>query len=458
MAWLCIYSSLSFNLLFALAGPDEIAFIKSAKFLSQKAYEEPSSLILKILYIAHRIPYPPNKGDKIRSFNEIKHLSKDHDLDLTCLVDDIRDLSHVTDLKNYCSEVCAIPLNKAKARFKGGLALCSKVPLSVKYFYSGELQKRINTFLLKSSYDAIICFSSSMAEYVFQSPRLSAAKPCASRYKPGLIMDFCDVDSDKWAQYAKQSSFPFNIIYKIESKRLLEYEKKVNRFFDYSVFVSQKEAELFLKLFSSAKNICVIPNGVDYEYFSPCGLNLEPCALSLKPPTLVFTGAMDYYANIDGVTWFCKDIMPLIQSRYPELKLYIVGSNPAPEVKKLEQNKGVRVTGFVDDIRPYYDGADICVTPLRLARGIQNKVLEAMAMEKAVVTTSKALEGISAVPGEHVLVADDPKEFAHHILDLLSDNSKRKLMGKRARQFIVQNYDWQTSMKKLDQLLLMWFT
>lgn len=413
---------------------------------------------MKILYLAHRIPYPPNKGDKIRSFNELKYLSHSHEIHLGCLADNPADLKYAKNLKQYCKKVHVAPLNKTIAKAKSLTSLFHYRPLSVAYFYSKLLQTTINHWLSSNHYDAIICFSSPMAEYIFRAPTLKYRfslrhAPCAMRLTPRLLMDFCDLDSDKWLQYSRHMRFPLNLVYKIENRSLLKYEKRINHLFDHSVFVSQQEADLFSRLYPEARNVSVIPNGVDYKYFSPQASGLEPLALSRKMPVLLFTGAMDYHANVDGVTWFCDQIFPLIKQEWPKCRFYIVGSNPHPKVRDLENRSHIRVTGFVKDIRPYYQTADVSVIPLRVARGIQNKALEAMVMEKAVVTTSKAMDGIHAVPGEHVLVEDTLGGFSSAVCTLLKDQTRRKQLGKQARKFVMANYDWPTNMKKLDTLL-----
>jgi sugar transferase (PEP-CTERM/EpsH1 system associated) len=282
-----------------------------------------------------------------------------------------------------------------------------------------------------------------MAEYLFHSKPLSTFHfPLSTVF----IMDFCDLDSDKWRQYSTQSAFPLNLIYRMEYKRLLEYEKKINAAFDHSVFISRQEAELFYTLHPKARNVSVIANGVDSEYFSPASVSDEIAQ------RLMFAGAMDYHANIDGVQWFCKTIFPAIQAVHSGAQFYIVGSKPAPKVVELGHLQGVTVTGFVEDIRPYYHAAQICVIPLRLARGVQNKVLEAMSVGKAVVTTSAAIRGISPVSDNCLLVADTPEEFAEKVLRLLEDDGLRKTLGKNAREFVKRHYDWQTNMKKFEEL------
>jgi sugar transferase (PEP-CTERM/EpsH1 system associated) len=289
-----------------------------------------------------------------------------------------------------------------------------------------------------------------MAEYIFRSKTFQLSSLQASRSL--LVMDFCDVDSDKWHQYSQQVQFPLNFLYRIEHRRLLQYEKKINIAFDHSIFVSQQEAKLFSSLYPKAKNVEVIPNGVDTDYFSPDAITRAPSVLR-PSPILLFIGVMNYYPNIDGVKWFCEEILPLIKKSYSEVHFYILGSNPTNEVRKLGKDKCVTVTGFVKDIRPYYQLADICVVPLRLACGVQNKVLEAMAMGKPVVTTTAAIQSIHSKPGEHLLVADTPKDFSKTVGLLLSDLVLKERLGNEARQFVKKEYNWSANMKKLGSFI-----
>ncbi len=413
---------------------------------------------MKFLFLVHRIPYPPDKGDKIRSFNEIKYLSKNHEIHLACLVDNLDDLKYVNHLRKYCKIVNVAFINSKITKFKAIFCLLDKKPLSVSYFYSKKLQKAINYLLLTNNYDAIICFSSPMAEYIFKSTN----QPINQSTK--LIMDFVDIDSDKWKQYAKYTKWPFSWIYKLESKRLAQYEKKVAQIFHYSIFVSKKEAKLFYMQNPDIRNILAIPNGVDFDYFNPYHFSTNnlsqpttqstnrPINPSTSYPMLLFTGAMDYYANVDGVVWFCKNIFPQLIKKFPELRFYIVGRNPASTIKEWA-NHQVIVTGYVEDIRPYYQMATIYVAPLRIARGIQNKILEAMAMAKPVVSTSKAFEGIEATPNKDLLLADSEKEFIEKITGLLQNPEKRKSLGISARQTVEKNYSWQYNLKILEEIL-----
>lgn len=421
---------------------------------------------MKILYICHRIPYPPNKGDKIRSFNEIKHLARNHDLYLAFLVDDAADLKHVESLRDYCTDLAWEQMDPSRQKRKAAPQMLLGKPLSLPYFYSGKLQRSIDAWASQLQFDAVVCFSGPMAEYVFRSDALG-------RQGAKRIMDFCDVDSDKWGQYAVDAKFPMNIVYGLEQKRLLAYEARVNQAFDHSVFVTENEARLFRDLVPAARNLQVVGNGVDFDYFDPGPRRGEACLAQVATPDnarqgnacvafttddsatdLVFTGAMDYHANVDAVVWFSHEILPLIREAGIDADFCIVGGKPTPEVQALGQIAGVQVTGFVDDIRPWYKRAAVSVIPLRLARGVQNKVLEAMAMGRPVVTTRKVAEGVGAKDGDHLLVADGHKAFAGAVIDLYQDPPARRQLGEAARRFVVENFDWQRNMEKLEKLIL----
>ncbi|WP_429885841.1 TIGR03087 family PEP-CTERM/XrtA system glycosyltransferase [Geoalkalibacter halelectricus] len=415
---------------------------------------------MKILYICHRIPYPPNKGDKIRSFNEVKYLAKDHDLFLAFLVDDPADTQHVDALREYCVDLAFAQIDPRAQKVKAASQAVTGKALSVPYFYSPKLQQEIDAWASTQDFDAVVCFSGPMAEYVYRSSLWKKAD------RPRLIMDFCDVDSDKWGQYAQDAKFPMNLVYSLEQKRLLAYEAQVNRDFDHSVFVTDNEAQLFNNQVPDARNLTTVGNGVDFEFFNPGFRRGEACLAQddesdhvdqgtarRAPTNLVFTGAMDYHANVDAVVWFCSDILPRITQAGIDAHFYIVGGRPAPAVQALAQNPRVTVTGFVEDIRPWYAKADLCVIPLRLARGVQNKVLEAMAMERPVVTTSKAAQGVGAKDLEHLWVADSAESIAATVIDLCRNPDTQRELGQAGRKFVVENFDWRRNMEKLEKLL-----
>ena len=406
---------------------------------------------MKILYLAHRIPYPPNKGDKIRSFNEIKYLAGNHTIDLICLADDPNDLQHQKALQKYCRKVFVQPINTGWSKVRGITEFCLGKTISVAYFYRHPVQKIFDQWLETEDYDAVICFSSPMAEYIFKSKLLKTAGKGGVSKRPKLIMDFCDVDSDKWLQYAQKEAFPLKQVYQAENFRLQAYETQVYKTFDASTVASQKEKELFLQVCPAAENMVVLPNGVDTEYFSP--QSTQPAEQLTDESALVFTGAMDYHANVDGVCWFCEHIFPAVRKQYENARFYIVGRNPAPAVEKLGTLPGVHVIGNVADIRPWYQKAAVFVVPMRLGRGVQNKVLEAMAMGRPIVSTSKANDGIGALDGEHLIIADSADNFARAVTGLLQDHNRQKILGVNARNFVLAENTWEEHMARLENLL-----
>ena len=413
---------------------------------------------MNILFLAHRIPYPPDKGDKIRSFNLIKFLSTRHNVFLATTLDEESDADYTNLLKEFCSKVFAVYFPK---QIKLVQNFFSRSPFSVANFYDARIQEFVDKTLREEKIEAIICYCSSMAEYVFQSSVLKDKES----FSPKLIMDYVDLDSDKWRQYAQYTKFPKNLIYKTEHKRLLKYEIKINQRFDHSVFVSSREVEAFEKVYSHLRPTDVVSNGIDCDYFFPISLlsgkNIQDFGEDFQDtfwgfsqqPKLVFTGFMDYFANEDGVLWFCENIFPSVQKAIPDVQFYIVGNKPTNKIWSLSEIDGVTVTGYVHDIRPYYWMADVCVIPLRIARGLQNKVIESMATGNAVVATSNASDGILCHPGEDILIADDPTNFADAIIRLLGDKKQRMNMSIKAYGNVKANYTWEENLVRFEEIL-----
>lgn len=386
----------------------------------------------KLLYLVHRIPYPPNKGDKIRSYHLLKHLAGKYEVYLGAFVDDENDWQYEDDVKQLCSECCLVPMNPKAAKLASLSGLFNGEALTLPYYRDNALKTWVNRMLSETKMDRIVVFSSAMAQYVEKSDALR-------------IMDFVDIDSDKWMQYADAKSWPLNWLYRREGRLLLDYERRIAESFDASFFVSPHEAALFRSLAPESRNrIHHFNNGVDAEYFSPERDYANPYALGEE--ALVFTGAMDYWPNIDAVTWFAQDIFPLIRKKKPHARFYIVGSNPAKPVVDLKELAGIAVTGRVDDVRPYLAHARLAVAPLRIARGVQNKVLEAMSMAKHVVATQQAMEGIEAAAACHV--ANGAEEFADRILQNLDSGP-----NPAGRDAILLHYDWEKNLAGIDSCL-----
>jgi polysaccharide biosynthesis protein PslH len=398
---------------------------------------------MRILFLTHRIPYPPNKGDKIRSYHILKYLSKNHEVYLGTLIDDCVDMRFVEFLQPLVRECVFDRVNPKLKRFTSLVSILKSQPISTSYFYSTPLQRAVDSVLDRSQVDVVFCYSSPMAEYLFRSRHRKGCLQNSTR-----VMDFIDVDSFKWAQYAERSSGWKRLVYRYESVRLSDYEQRIVETFDSLMVVSEQEKKI-LSRGLLVKNLHALPNGVDVDYFNP----KHPSLRIEEAPTLVFTGAMDYWPNIEGVAWFVENVLPRVQEAVPGCVFYIVGARPTAEVIRLKRFNGVKVTGYVEDIRDYLSGADVCVAPLRIARGIQNKVLEAMAMSKPVVGTVDALEGIVAKPGVHVVQAGNEIEFAEAVIHLLRHPEERCVIGEKARRCVERHYSWERNLGALEYIL-----
>ena len=399
---------------------------------------------MNILFLCHRIPYPPNKGDKIRSFNEIKYLSREHNLYLAFLVDDERDLHYLEELTQYCSALDYDVINPRWQKLKSLPYLATGKPLSIPYFYSEKLQRAINSRLKGAGIDAIVCFSSPMAEYVFRNDEYRAGSWNGTR----LIMDFVDVDSDKWRMYAGFSRFPFSAVYRREWRRLQAYEKKVGEAFDWSIFVSEKEVELFAS-FCPGTRVVAVANGVDPAYFA---VKKPGAEVPHADPVVLFIGAMDYFPNEDAVLYFAREIWPLVRKELPEAGFHVVGGNPSKKVTALaDKGSGIVVTGYVPDVRPYLVKADVFVAPFRIARGVQNKVLEAMAAGLPVVARPEAVQGMSC-HGGCIRVEESNESFAAAIVELIKEFEKRRKYISDAKKYVYCNFNWENNLKILDNL------
>ncbi len=390
---------------------------------------------MNILFLAHRIPYPPDKGDKIRAYNEIKYFAAHHTVDVCCLLDDPADEKYIEPLSKMCRRLEVVKIN---AVLKKALSLSSllnpKVSCTEIYFYDTRLQKAVNRLIAENTYDLIFIYCSSMDKYVRRVKNVPA------------VIDFVDIDSDKWMQYAKHAPFPKNIVFKIEGQKLARLEHAIAERVKASFLVTEKEVEFF----GGNQTVHSVPNGIDTVFFDPAKTPADPKLQSER--YVEFTGAMDYFPNEDGVVFFCEEILPHIHKTDPDLKFYIVGRNPTDKVKALASDHVV-VTGGVTDIRPYIKYAQLAVTPLRMARGIQNKILEAAAMGQAVVTTSQAHEGLAFEPGRDIIVEDDPKRFAQAVVGLLNNPEKRSEIASSALKMLKKHYSWEANLSVMDSII-----
>lgn len=393
-----------------------------------------------LLFLCHRIPFPPNKGDKIRSYHLLRHLSERFDIYLATFVDDPDDWQWVAEVERYCVDSLFIELKPVSGRLRSLSGLVSGRALSMPYYYSSEIQTWVNARVSEENIAHLLVYSAVMSQYVLD-PALSFDR---------RVIDFVDIDSDKWEQYASLKRWPMNWVYRREGKLLLGEEREVAAQFDASLFVSSAEADLFKKLAPESEGkISFYNNGVDTVYFNSEIELANPYKKDQR--VIVFTGAMDYWPNIDAVVRFTAEVLPGLLEHDPDLHLYIVGSGPTSAVTQLEKTPQVTVTGRVEDVRPYLKYAAAAIAPMHVARGVQNKVLEAMAMGKPVIVSTKGLEGIAASNGEQVLVADSAQEIEQALRQVL--DGLHPQMGAKARLQICRNFNWDENLPEVALLL-----
>ncbi|MFA5631078.1 MAG: TIGR03087 family PEP-CTERM/XrtA system glycosyltransferase [Porticoccaceae bacterium] len=395
-----------------------------------------------LLFLCHRIPYPPHKGDKIRAFHLLRHLSVHFDIYLASFVDDASDWRWAPELENYCRELLLRPLIPWQATARSLTGLLTGAPLSLPYYADPDMQNWVARTCGAREIRHVLVYSSVMAQFLPRSGNGFQRK----------VIDFVDVDSDKWHQYAARKAWPLSWLYAREARRLLDHEKAMAAGFDAALFVSSAEAALFQRLSpENAARTGFFSNGVDFSYFDPDSAESMQNPFPAGCRALVFTGAMDYWPNVDAVDGFARTLFPALRAEHPALVFYIVGAAPTASVRRLAGLPGVVVTGRVPDVRPYLKYALAAVVPLRVARGVQNKVLEAMAMAIPVLVSGKGLEGIDAVPGEHVLLADRVADYRRGLRDILG--GVHSGLGARARAHVQRAYDWNHSLSTVVRLL-----
>lgn len=390
----------------------------------------------RLLFLAHRIPYPPNKGDKIRSFHMLRFLARHYKISLGTFVDDPDDWSYTSAVADMCEETYFAPLSPARSRIRSLSGFLTGNPLTLSYYHHGGLHDWVAERLRSGRVTRIFVFSSAMARYVMGDKQEGMRS----------VVDFVDIDSDKWAQYSSAMGWPKSWVYAYEAKALARYEREVAAWADVGIFVSRAEAELFRNRAPEVANkVSYVSNGVDAEFFSPSLSYPRPYDSARK--AIVFTGAMDYWPNVDAVSWFAREVFPEIRKSDKDTWFYIVGARPSPAVLQLAEMENIEVTGRVADVRPYLAHAHVVVAPLRVARGVQNKVLEAMAMAKPIVATSMAMEGLTTHSA--IRCADEAAAFAQATLKVLQAGAGGQPGEPALRECVMHHYDWNTNLKVL---------
>jgi len=386
---------------------------------------------VRILFLSQRVPYPPNRGDKITTWRLIERLKRDHEVRVVAFAHDEGDMEAARTLDGLGVPTVAVRHHERSAKLRSLPLLFTKTPLTLGVFGSSELQAAVDRLATDS--DMAYAYSSSMGAFLESHSELPR------------VMHFAELDSDKWRQYAQRTGPPMKWVYSREHRTLLEFERRVARSFDENVFCTPLEQRIFEQEIPGAPSM-VLRNGVGLDQFQPAPAKAEP-------GHIVFTGVMDYLPNVDGCEWFVHEILPLVRAAHPNARFSIVGSRPNAAARALGKLEGVTVTGFVDRTQDWLERAAVSVAPLRIARGIQNKVLEAMAMGLPVVGTTSATQGVEGEPGRDFLLAEDPASIAREVIGLLDDPARAAELGARARAFVETNYDWEIVLAPLDELV-----
>lgn len=389
---------------------------------------------MNILYLCHRFPFPPKRGGKIRPFNMIRHLSASgHQVTVCSLARSPQESQEASGIAPYCSDFAIGQVQEHIQVARMVVRLPLATPSSMGYFYSPALAQRVQALLKSRKWDLLFVHCSSVAPYV------------AHVQDVPKILDFGDMDSHKWFEYAHFKPFPLSLGYRLEGYKMLLAEKRLARKFDLCTATTRSEWET-LNSYQTGSDTDWFPNGVDASYFSPTEAPYDP-------DTISFIGRMDYYPNQECMARFCAQTWPLLKSMRPALKLLIVGADPSPAMRQLGELPGVSVTGSVPDVRPYIRGSALMVAPLQIARGTQNKILEAMAMGVPVVTSPIAAGGVDADAMAHFLVADSPQAYAQAILRIITNPSERARLSEAGRQRMLSHHAWPHSMRRLDTLI-----
>ena len=386
---------------------------------------------MKILFLCHRLPYPPNRGGRIRSFHVLKHLGRNHDLTLAAPLRSDDDAMAAQHLGGFTKQQILAPVSAPRSWLRAVIRVPTPTPSSFAYFYSPQLARSVRR-ALADAYDLVFVHCSSMAPYV-EHPRAPA------------VLDFGDMDSQKWLAYGRRKPPPACLGYLLEGYKVERAEARAARRFDLSTCTTRAETET-LDRYGVARQTGWFPNGVDAEYY-------QPSPAPYDRDTICFLGRMDYYPNQDAMTWFCDRVFAPLRAQRPGLKLSIIGANPSRPMLRLAERPGISLTGFVADVRPYARRAALSVAPLNIARGTQNKILESLAMGVPVVASARAARGTDTVPGEHLLAASEPRQFIAAIARILDDPQERRRLACAGRERVLTHHDWAASMRRLDGLI-----
>jgi sugar transferase (PEP-CTERM/EpsH1 system associated) len=386
---------------------------------------------MKIFVLLSRFPYPLEKGDKLRAFHHIKELSKNHEVILCALTDEEVKQSSIDILAKYCKEIEIIKLPKWKIYWNlFNQLLFTNKSLQVAYFYNEKAQSKIDDLLEKYQPDHIYCQLIRVAEYVRKS-------------KINKTLDYMDALARGMERRVENAPLYLKWFLKNETTRLLRYEHFIFEDFNNHIIISEQDRKLIVNI--NNDNIKVVPNGVDYETYKHSEIK--------KEYDLIFTGNMAYPPNVDSVVYLINNVMPLVWEKHPEIRVVIAGAQPSAKVLKLKSDK-VIVTGWVEDISEYYSKSKIFIAPMQIGTGLQNKLLEAMAMKIPCITSELANNALGATHNKNVLIGDDPEDYKKHIINLINNVELQKEIGNQGYNFVKENYTWEETGSILEKLII----
>jgi sugar transferase (PEP-CTERM/EpsH1 system associated) len=386
---------------------------------------------MDILFLTSNLPYPPTDGWKIRVYSLLRHLSIDHRVSLISFMRTTEDPRAVEALRTFCADLWVVPRDPSYSPWKLFLGLVGSTAFSVLNYRDKQMMGLLKQVLEKRTFDIVQAESLAMAQYCVALPHAT-------------ILDLHNIESLLIKRYAKQEHNLLKRGYaEVTWRKLATYERETCKRFTRCLTCSTEDRRL-VQEHIGVDCVNVIPNGVDLQAYVPDGVPGSPSN------RVVFVGRMDYHANVDGVLWFCRKILPYIRRQKPDVLFQIVGGFPSEDVRRLAIPGQIEVTGFVEDVRPYLKKATAVVVPLRIGGGTRLKILEAFAMGKAVISTSLGAEGISVVGGREILLADSPEQFASKVLEVLDRLELRESLQKAGRHLVEACYSWTSIGKKLE--------
>ncbi|HEY7314576.1 MAG TPA: TIGR03087 family PEP-CTERM/XrtA system glycosyltransferase [Gemmataceae bacterium] len=393
-----------------------------------------ASSLTRVLFLTHRVPYPPDKGDRIRTFNLLRFLSRRACVHLACLADEPVPDETLFALGRHCERVAIVPAEGWSRWLRAGFSLARGGTASEGAFNNPQLRALLRRWASETRFDVSLASASSLASYL----RLEELRDVPA------VLDLMDVDSQKWFDYAASRRGPRAWLYRTEGRRLRLLEQSTSEWASAVTLVGETEMAIY-RQFCPDGPVHTITNGVDLDYFGPTPL--------VAGSSCVFVGALDYLPNIEGALWFCREVWPEVLRRRPEAKFYLVGRRPAAAVQRLADLPGVELVGQVPDVRPYVAGAAVTVVPLRIARGVQNKVLESLAMARPTIASPQTLAGLKAQPGVHLLQASSPEEWRQTLLALFDDPALGRRLGEAGRRYVEDHHCWERCLHPFAALL-----